>query len=185
MKWLDKHLEETFLALMLIGIACVSMVQVIVRKLPGVAALTWAEEFCRFLWIWSVFISLPYTIRMESMLRVGILKDQLPETAKKIVNIIVDCITAGSMAFLGYHSITLLDTIKKSNEASPAMLWPMWGVYSFMMIGFFLATIRGIQMIYIHIKDFNKKELTTLEQTMQDAANEAALAKEDDQGGAK
>lgn len=62
-KWLDAHFEETILVLLLVAIACISMIQVLFRKIPFVTSLTWAEEFCRFLWIWSVFLSLPYTIR--------------------------------------------------------------------------------------------------------------------------
>lgn len=178
--WLNKHMEEYFLIVMLVLIAFVSMAQVIVRKIPGMASLTWAEELCRFLWIWSVFISLPYTIKMENMLRVGVLKDMLPETLKKIVNIIVDFVTLVSMAYLGYYSIELLDTIKRSGEPSPAMQWPMWIVYLFMTIGFFLATARAIQVIILHIKNFHEKELSTIEQTMKDAAQEAALAKGDE-----
>ena len=178
--WLDKHLEETFLIIMLVLIACVSMAQVIIRKIPGMASLTWAEEICRFFWIWSVFVSLPYTIKMENMLRVGVLKDLLPDAIKKTVNIVVDFITMSCMAYLGYYSITLLQNIKASGEFSPAMQWPMWFVYLFMLIGFALGTIRGIQIIIYHIQHFGDKELTTLEQTMQDAAKEAELAKEDD-----
>ena len=41
--WLDLHLEETFLVVMLVLIAGVTMLQVIVRKIPGMASLTWAE----------------------------------------------------------------------------------------------------------------------------------------------
>ena len=84
--WLDLHLEETFLVVMLVLIAGVTMLQVIVRKIPGMASLTWAEELCRFLWIWSVFLSLPYTIRTDSMLRVGVLKDLLPETLRNTIS---------------------------------------------------------------------------------------------------
>ena len=178
--WLDKHLEETFLIIMLVLIACVSMAQVIIRKIPGMASLTWAEEICRFFWIWSVFVSLPYTIKMENMLRVGVLKDLLPDTLKKTVNIAVDVITMACMAYLWYYSVTLVQNIKASGEFSPAMQWPMWFVYLFMLIGFALGTIRGIQIIIYHIQHFGDKELTTLEQTMQDAAKEAELAKEDD-----
>ncbi|WP_317423810.1 TRAP transporter small permease subunit [uncultured Acidaminococcus sp.] len=93
--WLDLHLEETFLVVMLVLIAGITMLQVIVRKIPGMASLTWAEELCRFLWIWSVFLSLPYTIRMDSMPRVGVLKDMLPETLRKVLNLVVDGITLG------------------------------------------------------------------------------------------
>lgn len=179
-KWLNKHLEEYFLVLMLVLIACVSMAQVIIRKVPGMASLTWAEEFCRFLWVWSVFISLPYTIKMENMLRVGVLKDMLPEKVKKVVNILVDLVTLASMSYLGYYSLELLDTIKRSGEPSPAMQWPMWLVYLFMVIGFILGSCRALQVIYLHIKNFNEKELSTIEQTMQEAAKEAEMAKGDE-----
>lgn len=180
LNWLDEHLEESFMIIMLVLIACISMAQVIIRKIPGMASLTWAEEVCRFFWIWSVFISLPYTIKMENMLRVGVLKDLLPDALKKTVNIVVDIITLGCMAYLGYYSVTLVSNIKASGEFSPAMQWPMWFVYLFMLIGFLLGTIRGVQTMIYHIRHFSDKELTTLEQTMQDAAKEAEMAKEDD-----
>ena len=179
-RWLDKHLEETFLVIMLVLIACVSMLQVIVRKIPGMSSLTWAEEFCRFMWIWSVFISLPYTIRMENMLRVGVLKDLLPDLLKKIINLAVDVITAVSMAYLGYYSIDVYNNIARSREISPAMQWPMAFVYGFMVLGFFLAAVRAIQMIWLHVQHLQERELSTLEQTFQDAAEEAALAREGD-----
>ena len=76
-----------------------------------------------------------------------------------------------------YHSVAVVGGIQASGEASPAMLWPMWIVYSVMLIGFVLAVLRGLQQMYIHVTHFNEKELTTIEQTMRDAAEEAALAK--------
>ena len=99
---------------------------------------------------------------------------------KKIINLAVDVITAVSMAYLGYYSIDVYNNIARSREISPAMQWSMAFVYAFMVIGFFLGTIRGIQMIVIHIRDFHKKELSTIEQTMQDAAKEASMAQEGD-----
>ena len=159
-KWLDEHLEETLMIILLIIIACVTMIQVIVRKVPWLTSLTWAEEFCRFMWIWSVFISLPYTIRMENMLRVGVLVDLLPQAMKKIIGIIVDLINMFCMGLLG---------------------WPMWIVYAVMLFGYVLATIRAFQVMILHVKRFHERELTTLEQTMQDAAKEAEMAKGGDE----
>lgn len=176
-KWLDVHLEEFLLVVLLVVIACVSLLQVIIRKVPWVPSLTWAEEFCRFCWIWSVFLSLPYTIRMGNMLRVGVLLDAMPNLVRKTINILVDIVTTSCMALLAYHSVAVVSGIQASGEASPAMLWPMWIVYSVMLIGFVLAVLRGIQQIVIHVKHFNEKELTTLEQTMMEAAEEAALVK--------
>lgn len=177
LKWLDDHFEEFFLVIFLVLICCVELVQVIIRNIPSISALTWPEEFCRFLWIWSVFLSLPYTIRKGSMLRVNVLLDLLPQTLHKIVNICVDVIIMASMALCSYYSFGVVQKIQGSGETSPAMLWPMWLVYSFMIIGFVLGTLRGAQMIYIHIKNFKVRELTAIEQTMAEAAEEAEAGK--------
>lgn len=181
-KWLDDHFEEALLVILLVLIACVSLVQVIVRKIPWMQSLTWAEEFCRFMWIWSVFLSLPYTIRKGNMLRVSVLLDLLPHTLHKIINILVDLVTTAAMALLAWHSFAVVGGILASGETSPAMLWPMWVVYIFMLIGFVLATLRGVQQAVIHVIRFDERELSTLEQAMREAAEEAALAKGEEGG---
>ena len=177
LKWLDEHFEETILVVLLVIIACVCLIQVIIRNIPWVPSLQWAEEFCRFCWIWSVFLSLPYTIRKGNMLRVSVLLDLMPHALRKIVNILVDLITAASMGLLGFYSISVVQKILESAEKSPAMLWPMWIVYAVMLFGYLLGCVRAIQMTVIHVMHFNEKELSTIEQTMADAAEEAAAGK--------
>ena len=115
-KWLDEHFEEFFLVVILTLIACVELVQVIYRNLPFVDALKWAEEFCRFCWIWSVFLSLPYTIRKGSMLRVNVLAEMLPRAARKTVNILIDLINAAVMAILFVNAITVVKSIKADGK---------------------------------------------------------------------
>lgn len=176
-RWLDNHLEEAFLVLCLTGIACVMMVQVIVRKVPFIRPLEWAEEFCRFLWVMSVFMSLPYTIRKSSMLQVSVLMDLFPEKIRKIIRLGIDVVVCLAMALCAYHSLGVFGKVAVSNELSPAMLWPMTRVYVFMVIGFFLGTFRGIQMLVLHIRHFGEKAITTMEQTMADAKEEAMAGK--------
>ena len=175
-KWLDEKFEETLIVILLILISVVCLLQVVIRKIPFIPSLTWAEELCRFFWIWSVFLSLPYTIRKNNMLRVGVVMDLLPDKIHKIVNLAVDVVNTACMGLLAYWSVFIVRDIVASGEVSPAMLWPMWIVYVVMLIGFFLATIRGVQAFIIHIKHFNEKELSTTEQTMADAKEEAAAA---------
>lgn len=172
--WLDAHLEEMLLAILLIIIACVSFAQVLIRKMPFIPALTWAEEFCRFCWIWSVFLSLPYTLRTGSTLRVTALLDILPEKVMKVLNISVYAVTTICMAVMAFYSVEVVHNVYVSNELSPAMLWPMWIVYSMMLIGFVLATVRGVQQVIIHTVHIHEKELTTAEQAMMDAKLETS-----------
>lgn len=178
LKWLDDHFEEVLLVICLVLITVVSFLQVIIRKIPWIPALTWAEEFCRFAWIWSVFLSLPYTIRKASMLRVTVLLDAMPSRTRNAFNIFVDVLNIAAMALLFWYSLPLVQDRFLSAETSPAMLWPMWAMYSSMTLGFGLAVIRGVQMLVIHIMHFNDKQLSTVEQAMQDAADEIAMAQE-------
>lgn len=182
-KWFDNHFEEFMLVIFLVLISVVMMLQVVIRKIPFIPALKWAEEFCRFMWIWSVFFSLPYTIRKSTMLRVNVLLDLLPHVAHKLVNLIVDLITTACMGLLAYYSVkNVLPGIVASGETSPAMTWPMSSVYALMVAGFVLATLRGVQMFVIHIMHFNEKELSSIEQTMADAAEEVAAGKKAEGG---
>ncbi len=177
LKWLDEHLEETLLVICLVLISCVCLVQVIIRNIPWIPSLTWAEEFCRFCWIWSVFLSLPYTIRKGNMLRVSVLLDIMPHAMRKTLNIIVDVVITASMGLLAFYSIDVVGKIAASGELSPAMLWPMSIIYGVMLVGYVLGALRGLQMTVIHVMHFGEKELSTIEQTMADAAEEAAAGK--------
>ena len=184
LKWLDDHFEEIFLVIFLVLISCVSLIQVIWKKVPVLKALPWTNEFCCFMWIWTVFLSLPYTIRKGSMLRVSVLLDAMPQIVRKTINVLVDLITMACMGLMTVHSTSVISSIIESGETSAAMQWPMWIVYIMMFVGFLLATLRAFQMLIIHIMHFGEKELTTLEQTMQEAAEEAATAK-NAEGGAE
>ncbi len=177
LKWLDEHLEEMLLMILLVVITFVSFLQVVIRKVPWIPALTWAEEFCRFCWIWSVFLSLPYTMKKGNMLRVTALLDILPEMVMKVLNISVYCISTICMMIMAFYSVSVVGGIKSSGELSPAMRWPMWIIYSMMMIGFTLAIYRGFQQIYYHTKHINEHELSTAETAMEDARKEAEIAK--------
>ena len=77
------------------------------------------------------------------------------------------------MLLLAVNSVNVIGRIMKSGETSPAMQWPMWIIYSIMLLGFFGGTLRAVQQAVIHIRSFNEKTLSTVEQTQQDAAAEA------------
>lgn len=180
-KWLDEHLEETFLVIFLVLISVVCLLQVLSRRIEWLS-IPWTDEFCRFMWIWSVFVSIPFTIRKGSMLRVSVVLDLMPETLRKVINIVVDVIVVASMGLLFYYSIGVVQARFDSGETSPAMLWSMGVIYSMMLICYGLGVVRGVQQAIIHITHFGQRELTTLEQTMADAAEEAAAAKKAEGG---
>lgn len=113
------------------------------------------------------------------MLRVNVLVDLFPTKVRNTINILVDAIILTVMALLLRSSFTVIQNAIKSQRKSPALQLPMYIVYLCLVIGFGLGVIRSIQMLLIHIKHFNEREKTTLEQSMEEARAETAAAQAD------
>ena len=163
-KWLDEHFEEAIIVFLLAVICVVELMQVVCRNVPFIPSLTWAEELCRYAWIATVFLSLPYTFRTGTALKVTALVELFPWKVTNAFNIAVDLVTAAMMIVLGVASITTFGNIYASGEVSPAMQWPMWWMYAIVVVGFFLGAVRSIEMFVIHIKNFNVPPVNSVEE---------------------
>ena len=181
-KWLDEHFEEALLVILLVLICCVELAQVICRNVPFISSLQWSDEFCRFCWIWTVFLSLPYTIRKGNMLRVSVLVDLFPAKLGSVFGILVEALVCASMVLLGVNSVTVVRGIYASGETSPAMLWPMWVIYSVLLAGFFLGAVRSVQQIVLKVRHFGEDHKSTVEQSMEEAAAEVEAGKKAEGG---
>jgi len=170
LKWLNKHFEESILVFLLATISCVMMAQIIARTFFN--SMTWPEEFSRYCYIWTVFLSLGYTIKKGNMLKVGIVMDLLPQKLRKRIEIIVNVIMLVLFVILLRYSIIYTGKVKSSGQFSPAMHLPMWIMYMSTIIGFALAALRMVQEIISNIRNFNKKAETTLEATIKEAKQE-------------
>ena len=172
-KWLDEHFEETIIIFLLAVISIVELMQVICRNVPGIPALSWAEEMARYAWIVTVFISLPFTIRTSTTLRVTALVEAFPWKLTNIMNIIVGIVTAVVLGIMAWTSVTVIGQVQAGGSVSPAMQIPMWILYVIIFIGFAGGALRAIQMCVIHIKTINVKPVNSVEAA---AADELSMA---------
>ena len=169
-KWLDEHLEEAIMVIMLALISCVMMAQIIARNVFN--SMTWPEEFSRYCYIWTVFLSLGYTIKKGNMLKVGLVMDLLPTKIRRSIEIVANLIILAICVVFFRHAITYTGKIYNMGQISPAMHLPMWIMYLATVLGFGLASIRTVQQIVHNIKNFNVKAETTLEATLKEAIEE-------------
>jgi TRAP-type C4-dicarboxylate transport system permease small subunit len=139
-------------------------------------SLSWPEEFSRYCYVWSAFLSLGFTIKYGNMLRVGILMDYLPKTLRSAMNIITQSAVTGFFALFFYNSFGVVAGIRKMGQTSTAMGWPMHIVYYATIIGFGLGMIRSIQVLINEIKNFGKKGESTIEAVKKEAEAEARMA---------
>lgn len=170
LKWLNEHFEESIMILLLATISTVMMTQIVARTL--FSSMTWPEEFSRYCYIWTVFLSLGYTIRKGNMLRVGLLMDLLPHRLRKVLEIITNLLMLVLFIILFRYAIIYTAKIKLSGQTSPAIHIPMWIMYMSTVIGFGLASLRMFQEIISNFINFNKVAETTLEATRKEAQEE-------------
>ena len=172
-KWLDEHFEEAIMVVLLALISCVMMAQIIARNV--VNSMTWPEEFSRYCYIWTVFLSLGYTIKKGNMLKVGIIMDLLPQKVRRTIEILVNIIILAVFVVFFRYSITYTNILRTTGQLSPAMHIPMWIMYLSTIIGFGLASVRTAQEIVSNVRNFNVKAETTLEATLKEAKEEVEI----------
>lgn len=170
-RWLDKHFEESVLILLMIGISCTMFLQVIMRYCFNMP-LTWPEELSRYMWIWTVFFSMSYTIYMRNMLRVDVIAEYLQEKTRQILEISIQLLSLGIYSVFAYYSLIVYRSLVLSGRVSPALRIPMYLVYSALCIGFFLSIVRTLQLIVELImemrgmKSEHLKEMEEMQETM-------------------
>jgi len=146
-KWLNEDFEETLLMILLIAMSVAMVAQIVMRYVFS-ASMSWPEEFCRFTFVVSGFLSIGYCVRKNKMLKVDILLGFFPEGMKKAVDLIGRVFTLVFFGYLGYHGWFALVNSFTRGMKSPAMEMPMWILYAFVVFGCLLGVIRQIQDLY-------------------------------------
>lgn len=157
LKWLDTHFEEVILIAATILITVVITMQIVMRYFFA-HALSWAEEFCRFCYIYFCFCSISYSIRNRSLLNVTVVIDALPRTIRMGLDVLVQITMAIVFAVFFYGSLGCMQATFESGQLSTALQIPMSVPYFATVLGFFLATIRSGQMTFRSIRMLVKGE---------------------------
>lgn len=155
MKKVYKNLEEVILCILLTVLVCVSGLQVVARYLFN-NSLTWSEELCRYLYVWTGFITISFVIKRGTIIKIDTAVMFLPEKIRKVLDVITTLISIAVVSVLFQNSLMIVQKAMASGQTSAAMKLPMWIVYMGPVVGFLLAIIRLAEhLIFTFVK---KKE---------------------------
>lgn len=158
LKWLDEDLEETILMVLLVAIAVVMMAQVVMRYCFR-QSMPWPEEFCRFCFVYSGFISMGYCVRRGKMLKVDILVGFFPKAVQKVLEAVSEAVTLLFFGYLTFYAYQATMNSMRGGMKSTAMEVPMWIIYAAVLIGSSLGLIRQIQKIFRALRPAEKEGL--------------------------
>ena len=152
--YLNKNLEEVMMVILLAIIACVILLNVIMRYVFK-QALPWPEELARYCYVYSGMFSAGYCLRRNVSFRVDILYKVFPKPVQIAIEYTGKIIVLFLYAFMAYAS---LDLIAKTTSASTAMQLPMKYVYLSIPIGMTLGIIRAVQDLVSYTRHTFQKE---------------------------
>ncbi len=151
LKWLDENFEKFILGNLLTLMILIMGVQVVARYIFN-SSLSWSEELTRYLFVWSAFLSLPYTIKTNIALKIDQLFTVLPEGVKKVLWVVGYVLMFVFFTFMFKNAFGVVQSSINSGQRSPALGLPMYLIQLSSLVGFGLAIIRTLQALILTVK---------------------------------
>lgn len=161
-------IEEYILGYSIIIMAIILIGNVIARTVFS-RSWTFAEEVGQALVLIVTFIGIGYGAKKARHICMTAFFDLMPDKIQKVLMFIISSVTSATMFFLTYLSINYIQRVYALGRVSPALRIPMYLIYIFVPIGFFLG---GVQYLLIFIKNIKEKEVYISTEKLARGSNE-------------
>ena len=147
-KIFDDFIENLVFALSL-GYVIISFLQVLFRYVFN-HSLSWSEELCRYLFVWTVFIGSGLGLYKRKHVGVDLLEKALPIPIRRYFILFLD---ACVIVFLIFFLIVGTElAMKNMTQLSPAMGIPLGYIYISIPFGSIVMLIYAIRAAVISFK---------------------------------
>ncbi|MDO4214936.1 MAG: TRAP transporter small permease [Bacteroidales bacterium] len=174
--WLDEHLEEVLLTLLLIGISVLVVGQVFARYLFN-HSLSWSDELARYFLVWSAFLSVSYCVKKRISIKIDQFQNSMSKPIIPWIKMIRHTIVFAFCAIMVPYAWTYVQQSIQSGATSSALQLPMVYIQSAPLVGFILLMIRVAQAwlrefrrswkyLLISFKQFMKNQIKEKEEAV-------------------
>jgi TRAP-type C4-dicarboxylate transport system permease small subunit len=119
-------------------------------------SIFFTEEVNSMIIVLITFAGIGYAARHGRHIRMSAIFDSLPFKTRKLLMIIIAIVTAFAMFALCYFAIGYISKVQTSGRVLPALQWPVWWMFVWAPIGFF---ITGVQYGLTAIKNITEKDI--------------------------
>lgn len=135
---------QIMIFLCIAGFVTVSFSQVFCRFILN-NSIAWAEEMCRYLFVWMVFLGAGIGILHRRHILIDIVPNMIPEGIKKYYTAATDMLILAFTVLLMYYG--WIFTQRGMRQFSPAMQIPLGYVYSGIIIGGAVMSINTLRVL--------------------------------------
>ena len=143
-KWLDDHLEEAILIVLLVCMACIMIVQVVSRYLFNYS-ISWSEELTQYMFVWATFLSVSFCVKKRISIKIEQFLNVLPDQGKTFLRLLRHTLVIIFCIVMLPFCVTYVQQAIDSQATSAALGLPMVYIQSAPLVGFILLLIRVIQ----------------------------------------
>lgn len=147
-KWIEENFEGLLLVCMLSLMTLLIMMQIIMRYFFN-APLTWSEELCRMLLVWSGFLSIGYCARKGTTICLDTVRAILPANVQRILMNVTTILMIMLLGYLLVGSYRLVIDTARGNAVMAGLLIPQYWLYAVPMVGLALGLVRFMQCLYL------------------------------------
>lgn len=119
-------------------------------------SIFFTEEVNSMIIVLITFAGISYAARHGRHIRMSAIFDSLPFRSRKLLMIIIAFVTAFAMFALCYFAVGYIAKVQTSGRVLPALQWPVWWMFIWAPIGFF---ITGVQYLLTAIKNISEKDI--------------------------
>lgn len=148
---LIRNIEEYILVIILAALVILMSMDIVLRSVFN-SGFTWSEEFNRFIFAESVFLSCGYVVRKKCMFRMTAIQEKLPLKIRYGLELLIDVVLVAFFSFWAYSGIVDIKQYYKDMSVSAALLWPYWVLFSIMTLGFLMGVLASVQKLVAEIK---------------------------------
>lgn len=146
-KCINENFEKWILGTLVALIVLVLLMQIVMRYFFNIS-LPWTEEFCRYCYIYFMFIGTSLAAKEDSSLRVDALVGAFPPKVQKVISLFVDVCVMLLLVYLLAGSIAMTRNLYATGGYSAGLKVPVYLVYLAAPLGFFLTLLRYLQKLY-------------------------------------
>jgi TRAP-type C4-dicarboxylate transport system permease small subunit len=110
----------------------------------------------RFLIVLITFVGLGYAARMGRHIRMSAIYDALPDTARKILMIVICLVTSAAMFVLAWYAYAYVVSVQESGRIAAALRIPIYLTFVWVPIGF---VITGIQYLLTAVANLTRPDV--------------------------
>ena len=115
-------------------------------------SIYFSMELNQFLMILITFMGLGYAARQGRHIRMSAIYDQLPDTGRKVLMIVIAAVTSVIMFVLAYYAVSYVHRIWELQKVTPSMRVPLWITYVWVPLGFVITGIQYALTVFQNLR---------------------------------